>query len=105
MAFTEVQKLKIGRILGMTNIQLQAWLDFNSTNITTQVETDVATELTRWTTAGVKFVSVEPRESNRGGRISPGAEKNDIRKNIAINLGLNDLAMSLASGQISLMRG
>ena len=89
MAFTEAEKNQISKILGILPIQLNAWLTFNAVNITAQVETDVRTELTRWTTYGAKFVRLTSTESNYGVNTDSDEVKSDIKKNIAILLGLD----------------
>ena len=105
MAFTESQKLKIGRILGIEQPTLEYHLTLNSNSITATVETDVATELTRWTTAGAEFVQLEPTESNKGVRLNASSEKADIRKNIAVMLCMTEVVGSMSGVQGRLVRG
>jgi len=87
--FTEAEKNQISKILGMIPMNLTSWLSFNAVNITAQVETDVRTELTRWTTLGAKFVRLTSTESNYGVNTDSGEAKDDIRKNISLLLGLD----------------
>ena len=105
MAFTESQKLKIGRILGVEQPTLEYYLTLNSNSITATVETDVATELTRWTTAGAKFVKIEPKESNKGVRLDSNSEQADIRRNIAVMLCMTDMLGMNSGSQVQLVRG
>ena len=98
MAFTEAEKNQISTILGVIPIELTAWLNFNAPNITAQVETDVRTQLTRWTTAGVDFVTILKTESNYGVQLDAEDTKDDIRKNIALLLGLDSSAYLGGSG-------
>lgn len=94
MAFTEPQKLDIGNILGITQLILNQQLLTYAEYITSDVETAVAAELTRWSTAGGTFTKFTPTESNKGFNLNANDAKADIRKNIALLLGfdLNQLA-------------
>ena len=94
MAFTEVQKLSICKILGIDSITLQDRLDFYSTKITAAVETAVIDEITRWETSGVQFVKLRATESNKGVETDSENAKADIKKNIAVLLFLTDLTKS-----------
>lgn len=86
MAFTEAEKMSIARVLSVTPTLLDAHLDSLGATVTTDVETAVREELSRWETAGIDFVAVEPKEKNFGARIDPNLAQSDIRRNIAILL-------------------
>ena len=106
MALTEAQKLNVGKILGIKSYVLDAQLAYYATYITAAVETQVAVELARWDTAGIDFVSVEPREANFGARINPEQTKNDIRKNLATLLYCQELVNGgIGSNQMQTVRG
>jgi hypothetical protein len=89
MAFTEAERNQISKALKIIPIELQNWINFHSANITVQVETDVRTELSRWTVSGGKFVRLSATESNKGVNTDSGDTKDDIRENIAILLGMD----------------
>lgn len=97
MAFTEAEKVDIVTITGVDIIRLNNALDTYETWITSDVETQVREELTRWETDGFEFVSIEPRESNKGVRLNSSLAKQDIRKHIADLLFLNEC---MASGLV-----
>lgn len=92
MAFTAAQELTICKILSITPLQLDAHFDVFP--YSSDVQTAVETEITRWTTAGAKFTKIHPREKNFGAEINPGDEKNDIRRNIALLLEMDLDAIS-----------
>lgn len=101
MAFTEAEKNSIVKITGVDRITLNEYLSTYASYVTSDVETDIRTELSRWDTAGAKFTSIEPRESNKGVLINAEAEKQDIRRNIANLLFLTEV---MPSGRGMLMR-
>ena len=105
MAFTESQKLKICRIMGVNIVDLQYLLTYNASQITSTVESDVIAELTRWDTAGADFVKLEPTESNKGVKLDSSSEKADIRKNIAVMLLMQDYLNAASGVQGRLVRG
>lgn len=86
MAFAEAEIFSIATILGTTPTTLNAHITSLGATVTAALETAVRTQLTRWTTAGINFVSIEPKESNFGARVNPDADQADIRKNIALLL-------------------
>lgn len=84
MALTEAQTLTIAEVLGVSVVDINdqiTWL--GATYATAAWQTRVELQLSRWTTAGVNFVAIEPKEKNFGARIDPSSEKNDIRANLA----------------------
>lgn len=87
---TEAEKLTIGTILGIDFIDLDYHISYYDTRFTAASDTAIRAELTRWTTAGFNFLTLEPREANLGARIDPQLEKNDIRKNLSTLLYLQD---------------
>ncbi len=101
MAFTESQKLDICMIVGVTADLLEDILTFRAGAITSEVETKVEEQLTRWETAGIDFVKLHPVESNKGVETNPDYEKSDIRRNIANLLFLTEYV----GGSGRLMRG
>lgn len=100
MAFTESELNNLVVILQIQRWTLDALLTANATYITSEVETDVRAELTRWTTAGVEFVKFTPTESNRGFNLNSDDEKANIRQNIAMLLGIDLTAFSSAGGRL-----
>lgn len=107
MAFTTTQKLNICKILRVEMPILEYALLFNVAYIDSTAETQVAAELTRWTTAGVNFVNIHPKDRNYGVEIRHEAEKADIRRNIATLLLMTDTVYGggSASAQVSVQRG
>lgn len=89
MAFTESELNDLVTVLQMVRPTLDYVLGINAVYITAEVETDVRAELTRWATAGSEFVKFTPTESNRGFNLNAGDEKADIRRNIALLLGID----------------
>lgn len=84
MALTETQTLTIAEILGVSVVDIDdqiVWL--GNTYATSAWQTRVEAQLTRWTTAGVDFVAIEPNVKNFGAKIDPNNEKADIRANLA----------------------
>lgn len=102
MAFTAAEKLSIARILGITPTLLDAHLTSLGVTVTSDVETAVRAELTRWTTEGANFVSVEPKEANFGARIDPGLAQADIRRNIAVLLEYHSQTGPLNMGTLQI---
>lgn len=87
MAFTEVDKLSIARILGTSPTLLNVHITSLGVTLTAGVEAAVIDELSRWDDgAGSKFVKIHPTESNFGVETNAGDTKADIRRNIAILL-------------------
>lgn len=100
MALTEAEKLDVSMILGVTYVDVNDKItNLGATYITAEVETKIREELTRWETAGIDFVSVEPKEANFGARISPGLAKADIRSRLASLLYFNTLAFGADYGR------
>jgi len=89
MAFTESELNSIVTVLQIRRPTLDYALSVNASYITAEVETDVRAELTRWETAGAEFIKFTPTESNRGFNLNAGDEKADIRRNIALLLGID----------------
>jgi len=89
MSFTEPEKNQISIILSINPFSLSIVLDRNAAMITAQVETDVRTQLDRWDAEGAKFVRLTSTESNYGVNTDSSEAKDDIRKNIAVLLGLD----------------
>jgi hypothetical protein len=98
MAFTFAQQLNICKILQIEMPALEYALTFNAEYITSETETQVLAEVTRWENAGSSFVKVHPRERNYGVETNSENEKNDIRRNIAVLLLLKDYVNQNASG-------
>lgn len=98
MAFTAAQELTICTILRLTPLQLEDHFDVFPYDSDT--ETAVETELTRWTTDGVNFTSIEPMERNFGARINPNDAKSDIRRNIALLLGFDPNSLSVGGSRL-----
>ena len=90
MAFTETELLSIVRIVGISPSLLDAQIVSLGADLTVDVESAVRDEITRWEDAGGKFVKIHPKESNFGVETDAGDAKADIRRNIAILLGLMD---------------
>ena len=103
MALTEAQQLTVAKILRQTPSIIEYQITLLGTDATAAWQTAVEAEITRWTTAGVNFVSVEPKEANFGARINPNNDKNDIRSNLAILFDRPDWASG--GGQVNLARG
>lgn len=83
MALSEVNKLHISKIIGVSPRDLDIHIASLGGYLTAEVETQVIAEITRWTTgAGSDFTKVHPRERNFGAEINPSDAKADIRKNI-----------------------
>lgn len=89
MAFTESEKNSLVVVLGVTRPVLDQILMENAAYITAEVETDVRAELAKWNTAGSDYTKFTPTESNRGFNLNSGDAKNDIRRAIALLLGLD----------------
>lgn len=98
MAFTAAQMRTLSTILQLTPIELEHHLLYFPYDADT--ETAVETELTRWTTAGVDFVKVHPREKNFGAEIDPEREKRDIRRNIAVLLEFDLASLGFGGSRI-----
>lgn len=99
-------KLKICTILGVDIIQLDTQLAAYSDYIDSETETAIAAEIARWDAgAGTDFVSLEPKESNKGVRTSASLEKDDIRQNLAVLLMASDWASASGSIQFEIERG
>lgn len=93
MALSENEKLTIAKILRTNYVVVNDQItNLGATYITATVETAIRDELTRWETAGVDFVDVDPNERNFGARIRADRAKNDIRSNLANLLYLDKLA-------------
>lgn len=108
MAFNEVNKLKICRILQITGLKFDQIIIRWGHLITAQIETDVVAEIARWEAgAGTDFTSVEPGVKNFGASIDPELERDDIRKNIATMLFVPELASAAgaASESFEIERG
>jgi hypothetical protein len=89
MALTETQILTVAKILGVTFTEASFYCE--SEGITATVEVLIEDELARWETAGADFISIFPTEANFGAKTSPEFEKQDIRKNLAVLLGVPDM--------------
>lgn len=104
MALTESQQLTVAQIVQVPVTQVEYQISLlGDTYATADWETAVEAQLTRWTTAGVDFVSIEPKEKNFGAKINPENEKNDIRSNLAILFQRSDWAN--AAGTVRTVRG
>ena len=87
MAFEPEELIDISKILGITPTLLDAQITALGATLTAAKETAILTEVTRWNTGiGTENVSLEPKESNKGVRTNPGADKADIRRNIQLLL-------------------
>ena len=86
---------------------LEYALTFNTDYIDAEAETQVAAELARWTSAGVTFVNIHPKEANKGAEIRANAPKEDIRRNIATLLLMTETVYGSggASAQVAVQRG
>jgi hypothetical protein len=98
MAFTAEQKLKICRILEITQRFLNSQITYLGADLTADVETAVIEELDRWETAGFNFVRIHPKEANFGAEINPADAQNDIKRNIAVLLELTSSVSFSDSG-------
>ena len=109
MALTFAQRLDICKILQVEMPVLEYALTFNAEYITSETETEVLAEVTRWTTAGANFVKVHPRERNYGVEINSENEKEDIRRNIATLLLMTETVYGGsgkgARSQVQILRG
>lgn len=95
MALTTEEINKIAKILNLPKSYINAQIDVLGDDLTAQDETDIRAELTRWDGgAGADFVRIHPKEKNFGAEIDPDDTKADIRRNIAILLGLETSAYS-----------
>ena len=103
MALDEGQKITIAKILQITPTILNLQID--ALTISATLETAIEAEITRWTTAGLEFVKIHPKERNFGAEIDPEDLKDDIRTNLAMLLERPDWASSATSVQVSLVRG
>jgi hypothetical protein len=97
MAFTAAQLLTIGEILELTPLEIETHFEVFPYDADT--ETYVETVLTAWATARSNFVSIEPKDRNFGARIDPNADRNAIRKRVALALGM-DTASSSSAGLV-----
>ena len=87
MAFTAAEKVDICIILGVSPSLLDAQIVNLGSSLTTDVETAVRANITRWNAgAGTKNVRIFPKESNMGVETDPMADKTDIRRNIGVLL-------------------
>jgi hypothetical protein len=67
MSLSNAQKSKLVQILGRSIIEINTQLAAYSEDITAEMETDIGTQITRWTNGTVKSgVWFEGTESNRG---------------------------------------
>jgi len=86
MAITPIQKQSIAKALRMTPTLLDAFLTKLGATLTSDLETDVLAELTRFSAGTVKGrVWFTPTESNEGFNLSTpaSADTQDPRDNIA----------------------
>lgn len=103
MALSEANQLTICQILQVTPSDLEYQLTLLSTEFTAAVQSAVEAQIALWTTAGVDFTAIEPKERNFGARINPNDARNSIRKNIAVLLDRPDWATG--NGGARLQRG
>lgn len=102
MAFTADEKLIISEILGIYPPVLDAQITLLGADLTANVITAVQTQLTRWTTAGVNFVRIEPKERNFGARIDPLLDQADIRRKISLLLQFPQPEYSMGMGTLQI---
>ena len=86
MAFTAAQLLTIGEILNLTPLEIENHFEVFPYDADT--ETYVETELTAWATARANFTRFTATESNEGFNLDSAASKAEIRKRVALALGL-----------------
>lgn len=92
MAFTEVQKISLIKILKITRQALDAQLIRHAAYITEETETAVIAELERWEAGTVKgsvwFTATESNEGFNQGSVNSAASS-DPKSNIEILLGMD----------------
>lgn len=103
MAFTNSQKVKLCKILGINAIQLDVQLAAYALSITAEMEADVIAEIARWEAGAGKRVWFEATESNEGFNMSGDITGGDPKFNIETLLFFEH---SSASGtEFELVRG
>ncbi|TXH45712.1 MAG: hypothetical protein E6Q97_30965 [Desulfurellales bacterium] len=105
MALTEAQLLTVAKIVAVTVVDIEDQIEWLGAGYATSAwQTAVEAEITRWTTAGVDFVAIEPKEKNFGAKIDPTHAKNDIRRNLATLFQRPDWALT-GGGAVRTIRG
>lgn len=82
MAFTNSQKVKLCKILGINAIQLDVQLAAYALSITAEMEADVIAEIARWEAGAGKRVWFTPTESNEGFNMNSDIKGGDPKYNI-----------------------
>lgn len=82
-SITETQRNTLSQILKVKPDDINAQITYMGDLLTSVRQSDIETELTRWTTAKTEFYKIHPREANFGAEINSSDEKDDIRDNIA----------------------
>jgi hypothetical protein len=78
MAFTAAEKVTLGDIVGMNPVELTDWLAV--VTISTEVEDAIQADIVLWGTtyANAVGVTIEPKESNFGARMSGDLGRDEI---------------------------
>jgi len=106
MAFSEAQRNKIAKILGITPDILYYHLTSGAFELTSQRQTDVEAEITLWDAgAGGKFTRIHPNAQNYGAEINPEENKNAIREAIAVLLERPEWASKAGMYSFEMVRG
>ena len=100
MAFTESELNKLVMVLRVQRVQLDYVLRANESLITAEVEADVRALLDKWDASLAGFTRFTPTESNRGFNLNAGDAKNDIRRNIALLLGMDLNELGYGQGRL-----
>lgn len=102
MALTADEILSIAKILGVAPSLVNAQITSLGASLDATRETAIRDELDRWTTAGISFVKIHPRESNKGVETNSGDAQADIRKNLAVLLEFTTWAAAATMGTIQI---
>jgi hypothetical protein len=104
MAFTESQKLTIAEILGITYIELTDKIFYLGTdNVTTEVESQIISQIALWNEVKDKYSDFTPTESNEGLNLRSQRARDAVKKSVALKLYFTEIASGV--GQTVLSRG
>lgn len=103
-SLTEAQSNIVAKILQKTPDSVTDQIEWLGAKFTSQVETDIEAELTRWDTYGDDFEHIHFFAENYGYEEAAESRKNDIRNNIAVILHRPDWKASGSSSSFAVTR-
>ena len=104
---SEANLNKVSKILQVSLLDIEAQISWMGARFTSQIQTDIESELERWNAVSGGFIDILPMEKNYGVKITADRAKDDIRANLAILFYRKDWSNSGSNGagQISMVRG